>query len=101
MPTYVYAVVNPDGSLGETFEVVQSMRDDPLTKHPQTGEPVQRVITAPQIVSEHSTASDKRKMSDGNLERLGFTKYHKGSSGYEKAFGAGPDLSQIKKNAGL
>jgi predicted nucleic acid-binding Zn ribbon protein len=101
MPTYVYAVIQPDGTDGETFEVVQPMREDALTTHPEDGRPVRRIITAPHVVTEHSTASDNRKQSDSNLERLGFTKYHKGSNGYEKAFGAGPDLSQIKKHGGL
>ncbi len=101
MPTYVYAVINPDGTEGETFEVVQPMKDAALTKHPEDGRPVRRVITAPYVVGEHSTTSENRKQGDSNLERLGFTKYHKGSNGYEKAFGAGPDLSQIKKNGGL
>ena len=44
MPTYTYQVISGGGG-GERFEVVQGMRDDPLTVHPQTGEPVRRVIT--------------------------------------------------------
>ena len=43
MPTYTYQVISGGG--GERFEVVQGMRDEPLTVHPQTGEPVRRVIT--------------------------------------------------------
>ena len=31
MPTYVYEVINDDGSAGETFEVFQKMTDAPLT----------------------------------------------------------------------
>ena len=45
MPTYTYQVVPGDGRSGERFEVVQGMRDEPLTVHPRTGEPVRRVIT--------------------------------------------------------
>lgn len=45
MPTYTYQVVSHDGSGGERFEIVQRMRDDPLTVHPRTGEPVRRMIT--------------------------------------------------------
>ncbi|MYF71161.1 MAG: hypothetical protein F4053_15125 [Proteobacteria bacterium] len=45
MPTYIYQVTSGDGRSGERFEVVQGMRDEPLTVHPQTGEPVRRVIT--------------------------------------------------------
>lgn len=42
MPTYVYETV---GRSKRTFEVRQSMNDKALTKHPQTGEPVRRVIS--------------------------------------------------------
>ena len=44
MPLYVYEIVLPDGSGGEQFEVIQRMSADPLTKHPETGEPVRRVF---------------------------------------------------------
>ena len=42
MPTYVYEVIEEDGQSGERFEVVQRMTDDPLTEHPETGQPVRR-----------------------------------------------------------
>jgi predicted nucleic acid-binding Zn ribbon protein len=91
MPTYVYAVVKPDGSLGEHFEVVQKMSDAALAAHPETGEPVRRVPQAPMVNGQHSDASDKRKLSDSNLDRLGFTKYQKvGDGKYEKTAGVGP-----------
>lgn len=44
MPIYEYR--RKDGS---TFEVIQKFSDDPLTKDPETGEPVERVYTAPAI----------------------------------------------------
>ena len=91
MPTYVYAVVKPDGSLGDHFEVVQKMSDTPLSTHPETGEPVQRVPQAPMVGGAHSDAADKRKLSDANLDRMGFTKYQKvGDGKYEKTAGDGP-----------
>jgi hypothetical protein len=46
MATYVYETIPRQG--GETprrFEVVQGMKDAPLTRHPDTGEPVRRVIS--------------------------------------------------------
>ncbi len=46
MATYLYQTI--PGKPGEepvTFEVQQSMKDAPLTKHPETGVPVRRVIT--------------------------------------------------------
>src|SRR3569623_25047 len=42
MPTYVYETI---GKKKRRFEVKQSMQDAPLTKDPETGEPVQRVIS--------------------------------------------------------
>lgn len=45
MTTYVYETIpqNP-GAKPRRFEVQQSMKDAPLTQHPETGEPVRRVI---------------------------------------------------------
>jgi predicted nucleic acid-binding Zn ribbon protein len=34
MPTYVYETITDDPELREVFEVVQLMRDEPLTRHP-------------------------------------------------------------------
>jgi putative FmdB family regulatory protein len=44
MPIYEYR--RADGS---TFEVIQKFSDDPLTKDPETGKPVERVYSAPAI----------------------------------------------------
>ena len=48
MPVYVYRVVRDasDPGLEETFEIRQLMSDAPLTKHPRTGEPVERALSA-------------------------------------------------------
>ena len=46
MPTYVYETVPSDSSVEpQRFEVFQSMHDDALTHHPDSGEPVRRIIT--------------------------------------------------------
>jgi hypothetical protein len=46
MATYVYETIpRQAGDSPRRFEVVQSMRDAPLTRHPDTGEPVRRVIS--------------------------------------------------------
>jgi len=42
MPTYIYETVEKPNT---QFEVKQSMKDDPLTRHPETGAPVRRVIS--------------------------------------------------------
>ncbi len=45
MATYVYETIpQKSGAKPKKFEVQQSMKDEPLTKHPETGEPVRRVI---------------------------------------------------------
>ena len=45
MTTYVYETVpQKPGIEPRRFEVRQSMNDAPLTRHPDTGEPVRRVI---------------------------------------------------------
>ena len=63
MPTYVYQVIEDDGSEGETFEAFQKMSDEPLTQHPETGKPVRRVIQAPNISGQYSDAATKRMLS--------------------------------------
>src|SRR3954468_10814818 len=87
MPIYVYRVARPAGSRRatdpeRTFEVRQSIHDPPLTKHPETGEPVERVICAPAIASS--------RMGNAALSAAGFTKYTKRSDGtYEREAGSG------------
>jgi predicted nucleic acid-binding Zn ribbon protein len=92
MPLYVYRVIRPksgtdrrDASAAaqeETFEVRQSIHDPALTKHPETGEPVERVICAPAIASS--------KMGNAALSSAGFTKYSRRSDGtYEREAGSG------------
>ena len=46
MATYVYETIpRQNGAPTRRFEFVQSMKDAPLTRHPDTGEPVRRVIS--------------------------------------------------------
>jgi predicted nucleic acid-binding Zn ribbon protein len=93
MPTYVYQVINEDGSEGEVFEVVQKMTDPPLKKHPETGLPVRRIPAAPTIPGHYSDHATKKMLSDKNLDRLGFTKYEKAGGGFfEKKAGQGPNV---------
>ena len=93
MPLYVYQVIEADGSEGEVFEVLQEMSEAPLTQHPDTGKPVQRILGTPSTMRRFPPG----KISDQNLERLGFTKYERSGGGtYEKTAGVGPQL--ISKN---
>ena len=89
MPVYVYRIVRPKrpadiASPEETFEVMPSMHDPPLMRHPQTGEPVERVLTAPHISAGRA--------GDAQIANAGFTKYKRMSDGtYERQTGtAGP-----------
>lgn len=44
MVTYVYETLPRPGKAVRRYEISQSIKDAPLTKHPKTGEPVRRVI---------------------------------------------------------
>lgn len=93
MPTYVYQVITEDGSEGEIFEIFQKMADKPLTTHPETGQPVRRVIQAANIPLKHTDKAESNRISNKNLDRLGFTKYERAGGGfYEKKAGKGPNI---------
>ena len=94
MPTYVYQVIGPDGEPGEQFEVVQSIREKALTHHPETGEPVERVIQPVFMGGIWTEDSMSRRMkNEKKLDQLGLTKYVKAGDGvYEKRTGKGPDI---------
>jgi len=45
MTTYVYETIPAKaGEKSRYHEIKQSMNDAPLTKHPETGEPIRRVV---------------------------------------------------------
>lgn len=92
MPTYVYEVIATGEVPGERFEMIQRMSDPPLTHHPQTGQPVRRVIQAPAITGKYSDRAAQQAVADDRkLDQLGFTKYVKAGDGrYEKTAGKGP-----------
>jgi predicted nucleic acid-binding Zn ribbon protein len=89
MPTYVYEILDKKGKpTGRTFETVQSIKAAAFTKHPETGEPVRRAIVAPNLGL--ALSANKARMSNKNLERLGFTKYERKGKGYmERTAGKG------------
>jgi hypothetical protein len=97
MPLYEYVVIKQDGTRGEVFEVLQGIREPVLTKHPETGEPVERLISAASV-PRPTGGPIKGDISNKNLEKLGFTKYQKTATGkYEKVLGEGP--SQISRDS--
>jgi len=92
-PIYVYEEINEDDSGGDQFEIMQKMSDKPLKKHPETKKPVRRIIQAPNIAGNWSDMKGKSRMSNKNLDRLGFTKYERAGDGkYEKKAGKGPNV---------
>ena len=83
MPTYVYELLDTRGEpTGETFEIMQPMKDAALTRQPETGKPCRRAIVAPNIASNASPIKAKGTLSNKNLERMGFTKYERKGKGY-------------------
>jgi len=45
MTTYVYETIpSNENEEPKLYEIQQSMQEDPLTKHPETGEPIRRVV---------------------------------------------------------
>jgi len=94
MPTYVYQAIRPDGEPGEQFEVEQPIKDPALTEHPETGEPVERVIQPVFVGGIWTESSMSRRLKDEKkLDKQGFTKYVKAGDGvYEKRTGKGPEI---------
>jgi len=92
VPTYLYEILDKKGRpTGETFEIVQLMKDEPLSKEPGTERPCRRAIVAPAIAGKWSPIKAKSTLSNKNLERMGFTKYERRGDGYmEKTAGKGP-----------
>ena len=60
MTTYVYETIPTNESEEpRLFEIQQSMQDAPLTTHPETGEPVRRVILGGYgLMKENSSQSE-------------------------------------------
>ena len=95
MPIYVYETMPQDGSEGERFEIQQSMRDDALTHHPETGEPVRRVLLPPNLATRYTPGQTKERLDNKSVEKAGFTKYEKDKSTgkYHRVAGKnGPDV---------
>ena len=95
MPIYVYEIVNPDGSGGDRFEIQQSMKDEALTEHPETGAVVRRVMLPPNLATRYTPGQTKDRLDNKNVEKAGFTKYEKDKSTgkYHRVAGkAGPEV---------
>ena len=66
MAVYVYQTVpSREGEAVRTYEIRQSMKDAALTKHPETGEPIRRVITGGLGVMTSSKGAPAPRPSSG------------------------------------
>lgn len=67
MPVYVYRNLKT----GETFELEQRITESALTEHPETGEPVKRLIQPVGIAFKGSGfyVTDSRKDSSGKAKK--------------------------------
>lgn len=102
MPVYAYQEILPDGSDGNTFECLQSMSDATLKVHPKTGNPVRKILNAPNVSSKYTEKSVQKKLNERNIEKHGFTRYEKDktTSRYHKTAGKdrqAPDVIDADK----
>lgn len=83
MPTYEYEHTGKACKLGRIFETTQSIHDDRLTKCPECGGAITRLISRPYVSSPKS---------DSDLRNMGFTKLVKRDDGiYENVTRRGSD----------
>lgn len=102
MPIYEYR--RPDGT---TFDVLQKFSDEALTVDPDTGVPVERVLSAPAIHfkgsgfhnTDYGTKRRNREKAAGGGEG-GSGGGEGGSGGGESSAGGGSDSSSGGGNAG-
>ena len=67
MTTYIYETIPADDSREPlVFEFQQRMTDKPLTQHPETGEPVRRVIIGGLGIMQKGKASSPSPSSCGS-----------------------------------
>lgn len=98
MPIYIYQLITPDGD-GPTFEFMQGVNEPPLTRLPFSGEPIRRVITAPNLPLKHGASATKSKLDPANLAKHGFTRYEKEGTGrYVKTAGDAAAPSVINRS---
>ena len=75
----------------EIFEVEQEINAPPLSTHPLTNEPVQRVLTSASLSLRHSSIHENKSLSADHLNKHGFSKYEKDQSSGDYHKTAGKD----------
>lgn len=81
MPIYEYKAKIPSKSCDycrESFELLRKLSDEPLTKCPKCGAPVEKQISAPSVGLSRSGLDDRAKAAGfSKLKRLGKGEYEK------------------------
>lgn len=93
MPIYEYEPTTEAACAAcrDGFELIQGFDDAPLTACLVCGNPVQRIVSAPNVIGRPLDP-----LAPSNLAEKGFTQYKKDKDGqYRKTAGTGPDT--IKK----
>ena len=66
MPTYVYETIpQAEGEQPKRFEIRQSMMDAALTNHPDSGQPIRRVVVGGTGFSGASSSSSSSSRPSG------------------------------------
>jgi predicted nucleic acid-binding Zn ribbon protein len=91
MPIYEYETVVPAGETPVRFEVEQRLHEAPLERHPETGEPVRRLLSLPFLGGRWGERAARAAVSDSTLASHGFSRYvNRGDGTYDRACGDGP-----------
>ncbi len=93
MPIFRYRVLNGRNP-ADVIEVWQELSDKPLTRHPLTNEPVERLIGSPTLSLRHASNKEKNCLSPDSLLKNGFSIYERSSRSkvYLRTLGReGPD----------
>jgi predicted nucleic acid-binding Zn ribbon protein len=80
MPIFEYLILNGKNP-PQYIEVEHALDDQPLSEHPITGEPVQKVITSPSLTLNHSQEREKKSLSKDHLAKHDFSVFEKNKSG--------------------
>ena len=89
MAIYEYEHLGKACARGAVFEVVQSMRENPLTRCPDCGEPVRKIMSRTNI---------NTPKTNSELKDLGFTKLVKRDDGVYENVTARPGDSRYMKS---
>jgi len=92
VPTYIYKNL----TTGEVFEVQQRMSEDALTVHPESGDPVKKLVSAPAIAFRGSGfyANDSRASKSGGKAKSEDSSTDSGSDSGPKSDSSGPESSK-------